>query len=145
MDSSPRFCCLRCSKNSSNEESVIWTSSYTTVLFRAYYGPDTDENGDVWFGGWIQMKFFAQQCRTCNGYATFVLDNYRIRLLVQWLHRWIANQYYGFRYQSRGYLGTNQRREPHLENLCDACRTGWCAYQRRQRTRQTAGALAGGQ
>lgn len=123
-----KFCCLRC-KN----DDAIWTSAYTTVLFRVYYGPDTDENGDTWFGGWIQMKFFAQQCRHCNTYVTCVLENDRIRLLVKWLHQLIANRFYGFPYRrSGGYRGKNRSLEKHYENLCEACQAGWCSYQRQR-------------
>ncbi|CAF3853691.1 unnamed protein product, partial [Rotaria sp. Silwood1] len=52
---------LRLDKNKMAEKDAIWSSAYTTILFRAYYGPDTDEYGQVWIGGWTQMKIFAQQ------------------------------------------------------------------------------------
>jgi hypothetical protein len=127
-----RFCCLPCKKNNSSDSDATWTSAYTTVLFRVYYGPDTDENGDTWLGGWIQMKFFAQQCRQCNTYVTCVLQTDRIQLLVQWLHQLIANRFYGFPYRRSGYRGKHRSLEKHYENLCEACRAGWCAYRRQR-------------
>ncbi|CAM4965313.1 unnamed protein product [Rotaria socialis] len=57
------------------DNDATWSSAYTTVLCRAYYGPYTDEYGQEWFGGWIQMKIFAQQCLNCDEYATGELDD----------------------------------------------------------------------
>ncbi|CAF1052045.1 unnamed protein product [Rotaria sordida] len=56
-----KFRCLRCMKSGIADIDATWSSAYTTILFRAYYGPDTDENGQQWIGGWIQMKIFPQQ------------------------------------------------------------------------------------
>ena len=75
------------------------------------------------------MKFYAQQCKRCEQYSTCVLDNERPKLLVQWLHRWIANEFHGYNFPTNGYRGRNQNREPHRKNLCEACRVNWCAYR----------------
>ncbi|CAF3910870.1 unnamed protein product, partial [Rotaria sordida] len=48
----------------------------------AYYGPDTDENGQQWIGGWIQMKIFAQQCKNCDEYVTGELDDQKCQNMI---------------------------------------------------------------
>ncbi|CAM2723605.1 unnamed protein product [Rotaria socialis] len=71
----PRPIWNRKSKSGIADNDATWSSAYTTVLCRAYYGPYTDEYGQEWFGGWIQMKIFAQQCLNCDEYATGELDD----------------------------------------------------------------------
>lgn len=122
-----RFRCTKCIKAGVDEHDATWSSAYTTVLFRAYYGPDTDEFGQVWIGGWIQMKIFAQQCKRCDEYITGELNNKRPIYLVRWLHKWIANKFYGFPFYGSDYLGKETSLN-HLQNRCEACYAGWCYY-----------------
>jgi hypothetical protein len=122
-----RFRCTKCIKAGVDEFNATWSSAYTTVLFRAYYGPDTDEDGQNWIGGWIQMKIFAQQCKNCDEYITGELDNERPGYLVKWLHYWIANKFYGFPSYGSHYRGKETDLN-HLENRCEACITRWCHY-----------------
>jgi hypothetical protein len=124
---SDRFRCTRCLKSGVPEQDATWSSGYTTVLFRAYYGPDTDEFGQDWIGGCIQMKFFAQACQRCNEYITCELDDGRAAYLVAWLHGWIANKFYGFRIYGSGYRGKKHEKK-HLTKRCEACASGWCQY-----------------
>ncbi|CAF3161247.1 unnamed protein product [Rotaria sp. Silwood2] len=124
-----RFCCIKCITRGVAENDATWSSSYTTVLFRAYYGPDTDEYGQHWIGGWIQMKIFTQQCKRCGEYITSELTNERPQHLVKWLHRWIANNFYGFHFHHYGYRGKKTDRN-HLASQCEACAAGWCHYLR---------------
>jgi hypothetical protein len=128
-----RFRCIKCIKAGVSEHDATWSSAYTTVLFRAYYGPDTDEDGQIWIGGWIQMKIFAQQCQNCDEYVTPELDNERPRCLVRWLHRWIANKFYGFPFSGSYYRGKETNLN-HLQDRCEACQTGWCYYLRVEST-----------
>jgi hypothetical protein len=123
-----RFRCIKCIKSGITESDATWFSAYTTVLFRVYYGPDTDEFGDTWIGGWIEMKIFAQQCENCYSYITGELDNKRAGYLVRWLHRLIANTYYSYNLRSRAYLGKRTNTK-HREDLCEACEKGWCHYR----------------
>ncbi|CAM4908457.1 unnamed protein product [Rotaria socialis] len=110
------------------DNDATWSSAYTTVLCRAYYGPYTDEYGQEWFGGWIQMKIFAQQCLNCDEYATGELDDQKCRNFVNWLHRWIAHKFYAYPFLSFGYQGRQSDRH-HLANGCEACEAGWCHYR----------------
>ncbi|CAF0975823.1 unnamed protein product [Rotaria sp. Silwood1] len=125
-----RFRCVKCIKSDVAEKDATWSSAYTTILFRAYYGPDTDEYGQVWIGGWIQMKIFAQGCKECHEYMTGELTNERPQHLVKWLHRWIANKFYGFHFSHNGYRGQLTNRN-HLVDLCEACAVGCCLYRKR--------------
>ncbi|CAF4131063.1 unnamed protein product, partial [Rotaria sordida] len=52
-----------------------WFYASYNAKGKAYYGPDTDENGQQWIGGWIQMKIFPQQCKNCDEYVTGDLDD----------------------------------------------------------------------
>jgi len=81
----------------------------------------------MWIGGWIQMKIFAQQCQNCDEYVTPELDNERPRNLVKWLHRWIANKFYGFTFNPSNYRGKETNLNQ-LQDRCEACQTGWCDY-----------------
>ncbi|CAF1060250.1 unnamed protein product [Rotaria sordida] len=123
-----KFRCLRCMKSSITDIDATWSSAYTTILFRAYYGPDTDENGQQWIGGWIQMKIFAQQCKNCDEYVTGELDDQKCQNMVKWLHRWIAHKFYGYSFPRVGYRGRGSDRH-HLVNRCEACEAGWCHYR----------------
>lgn len=76
------------------------------------------------------MEIFAQQCKKCNEFITAELDNERPKHLVKWLHRWIANMFYGFHFRSSGYRG-RQTLLHHETELCEACSLGLCAYPRR--------------
>ncbi|CAF3536295.1 unnamed protein product [Rotaria sp. Silwood1] len=126
-----RFRCVKCIKSGVAEKDAIWSSAYTTILFRAYYGPDTDEYGQVWIGGWTQMKIFAQQCKQCDEYTTGELTNKRPQYLVKWLHRWIANKFHGFHFPQSGYRG-KKTDQNHLASRCEACAAGWCHYSKGQ-------------
>ena len=124
-----RFCCTKCIKAGLDKNVATWTSGYTTVLFRAYYGVDTDEDGQNWIGGWIQMKIFAQQCIRCDEYITGELVDKGPEYLVKWLHRWIANQFYHIQMYNAPYRGKRTDKK-HLINRCEACAAGWCRYQK---------------
>ncbi|CAF2051294.1 unnamed protein product [Rotaria magnacalcarata] len=122
-----KFRCLKCIKSGIVDNDATWSSAYTTILCRAYYGPDTDEYGQDWIGGWIQMKIFAQQCTTCDEYVTAELDDQKCRNFVTWLHRWIAHKFYGYPLPSFGYRGKKSD-GPHLVDRCEACHAGWCHF-----------------
>ncbi|CAF2947411.1 unnamed protein product [Rotaria sp. Silwood2] len=109
----------------------VYASYNTKGKFRclkSYYGPDTDEYGQHWIGGWIQMKIFAQQCKKCDEYATDELDDQRCKNVVKWLHRWIAHMFYGYPFPRQGYQGRRSDQH-HLANRCEACAAGWCHYR----------------
>jgi hypothetical protein len=73
------------------------------------------------------MKIFAQQCTRCDEYITAELINERPKHLVKWLHKWIANKFYGFpNFRSR-YRG-KETDQHHLKDRCEACIAGWCHY-----------------
>ncbi len=73
------------------------------------------------------MKIFAQQCERCDEYITGELNNERPKNLVKWLHKWIANMFYGFPYYGSRYRGRKTDLH-HQENRCEACTDGWCYY-----------------
>ncbi|CAM4827380.1 unnamed protein product [Rotaria magnacalcarata] len=123
-----KFRCLKCLKYGIADNDATWSSTYTTILCRAYYGPDTDEYGQTWIGGWIQMKIFAQQCLNCDEYVTGELDDQKCQNFVNWLHRWIAHMFYGYPFRRLGYQGKTSDRH-HLANRCEACEAGWCHYR----------------
>jgi hypothetical protein len=81
------------------------------------------------------MKVFAQQCTRCDEYITGELTNERPAYLVKWLHKWIANKFYGFPYQGSNYRGRETDLD-HLASRCEACAAGWCYYLKVRQYRQ---------
>ncbi|CAF1479609.1 unnamed protein product [Adineta steineri] len=114
------FRCVKCIKNGMKESDATWSSSYTTVLFRAYYE-------DMWLGGRVQMKIYAQQCKKCGEYMTAEFEKERLNSLAKWLYRWIASHFYNIYFNDHGYQG-RRRLAKHRDDLCEACDAGWCYY-----------------
>lgn len=113
------------------EKDATWFSYYTTILSRAFYGLAMDEYGQMWVGGWVQIRIFAQQCRCCLQYVTVELDEKEIIKFSQWLHRWIAKIFYKIRLPSKRKIGSeigSKNDKPHCTELCEACHAGWCSY-----------------
>ena len=131
-----RFHCQKCSRQKKTNGKPIWSSVYTTILFRARYSKEQDKNGFIWGCGRVQMKIFEQGCQTCGTYSAGHFDENGIRFALYWLHIWILKTFYNVNIHNdddhdRPHSEVLSR-GPHHVDLCNACRSGWCKYQQQE-------------
>lgn len=132
-----RFYCPKCAQQKKTNHEPVWSSVYTTILFRARYSEEKDKDGVVWSSGRVQMKIFAQGCETCETYSTGHFDEEGICFALYWLHIWILKTFYKLKVCDDDDHDRPQNdvfnRGPHNTNLCNACRSGWCKYQQQEK------------
>jgi hypothetical protein len=115
-------------------DKMAWNSAYVTLIFRACYDEYTDEYGDLYDEGLIEMKIFAQGCRNCEIYTAAQFDYEGWYIALYWLHIWILKQYYGIQFPELEEKDTEWRfTPPHDVGRCEACATMCCNYRDRQK------------
>lgn len=132
-----RFYCPKCAQRKKTNHEPVWSSVYTTILFRAQYFEEKDKDGGIWGSGRVQMKIFDQGCQTCGTYSTGHFDEDDIYFALYWLHIWILKTFYKVKIYDDDNHDRPQNevfnRGPHNTILCNACRSGWCKYQQQEK------------
>ena len=124
------FRCGKCEEQSETSDEAAWSSGYCTVLVRGCFRRSVDEDGNRWLIGVLQLNIFTQACIQENHLNICDLRETKIPWLVEWLHRWLANNFHGFNLRGRPFTGPKPKTE-HLTDYCSACRAGCCSFGRR--------------